>query len=605
MFSNSKYKLKDLWKIPVVGFLSVAGFLSSCSSEDLDPGSNRPLAGKVNLEISLSLPVSSRSYTTGEGGSDAGREDGTLKESTINTLNLYLCEVDATDDKPDNDKLCYSFYGLNEVEVATETKNNFTYYKNTVKFDVDPDLFAKSVANKKLRLYFVANGSIDGAFNPSESTFSFNSLSANGLGVFGTEGLTVPLVNLDGSAILDFTGKDEAAVMEILASAEENTLNLNEGLSGKLTGTGDIELERAVARIDYKDRDRTEKGSSTGFLDASGMPFESHLYPLGLSGLYLKVMEMKVINVSKQSYTFRHSSSGTDKEGDNGTGVSLFGYENGNGTSQNPYTWIADNDWTTKATTTGSPSAGYFLNQPVLDNGKWDFGDDWTNVPILTAQTDNFDNYLDKQYHCWRYVSENTLPSVESMINGLSTGVIFKVMLCNVNGKPITENQLLWDSNENVAPTPWNGKVSVVKDAQGDIKISYGNTSTTLEKRGKSSFANFRNTRIQIEPEPDPNLPVTQPDPDPYPLDDESDEVYCLNYFYWIRHNDASNNINVTDPMEFSVVRNNVYKLQITKFNLLPKDYDPEAPDEEIKDTFEIHVSVNPWWYYKITLSGW
>ena len=42
---------------------------------------------------------------------------------------------------------------------------------------------------------------------------------------------------------------------------------------------------------------------------------------------------------------------------------------------------------------------------------------------------------------------------------------------------------------------------------------------------------------------------------------------YCY-YYYWNRHND--NNLNgIMGPMEFDVVRNNVYKLSVDKINRL------------------------------------
>ena len=77
---------------------------------------------------------------------------------------------------------------------------------------------------------------------------------------------------------------------------------------------------------------------------------------------------------------------------------------------------------------------------------------------------------------------------------------------------------------------------------------------------------------------------------------------YCY-YFYWNRHND--NGIpGVMRPMEFSVVRNNVYKLAVTKINLLghPTDpsNDPTPPtphtDDETSEVYmKVDVEVIPW----------
>lgn len=77
---------------------------------------------------------------------------------------------------------------------------------------------------------------------------------------------------------------------------------------------------------------------------------------------------------------------------------------------------------------------------------------------------------------------------------------------------------------------------------------------------------------------------------------------YCY-YFYWNRHND--NGISgVMAPMEFAVVRNNVYKLAVTKINQLghPTDpsNDPTPPephdDDETSEVYmKVEVEVLPW----------
>ena len=57
-------------------------------------------------------------------------------------------------------------------------------------------------------------------------------------------------------------------------------------------------------------------------------------------------------------------------------------------------------------------------------------------------------------------------------------------------------------------------------------------------------------------------------------------------------------------PMEFAVVRNNVYKLAVTKINQLghpritendPDPVDPETPDEKGEVYISVSVEVLPW----------
>ena len=86
--------------------------------------------------------------------------------------------------------------------------------------------------------------------------------------------------------------------------------------------------------------------------------------------------------------------------------------------------------------------------------------------------------------------------------------------------------------------------------------------------------------------------------------EDEQDGwgYYCY-YFYWNRHN-TNENPSVIGPMEFAVVRNNVYKLAVTGISRLghprlsendPDPVDPEDPDEKGEVYISVDVEVLPW----------
>ena len=89
---------------------------------------------------------------------------------------------------------------------------------------------------------------------------------------------------------------------------------------------------------------------------------------------------------------------------------------------------------------------------------------------------------------------------------------------------------------------------------------------------------------------------------------DEDDKVenkgcyYCY-YYYWNRHNDNGKPSEM-GPMEFAVVRNNVYKLAVTNISKLghprisendPDPVDPEDPDESGDVYLKLSVEVLPW----------
>lgn len=78
---------------------------------------------------------------------------------------------------------------------------------------------------------------------------------------------------------------------------------------------------------------------------------------------------------------------------------------------------------------------------------------------------------------------------------------------------------------------------------------------------------------------------------------------YFVYYYYWNRHNDNLNN-GVMGPMEFAVVRNNVYKLAVTDIKKLghPRltENDPErpiggTPDEKEDVYITVTAEVLPW----------
>ncbi len=77
---------------------------------------------------------------------------------------------------------------------------------------------------------------------------------------------------------------------------------------------------------------------------------------------------------------------------------------------------------------------------------------------------------------------------------------------------------------------------------------------------------------------------------------------YCY-YYYWNRHND-NGNPGKMGPMEFAVVRNNVYKLAVTKIKALghprisendPDKPTPNTPDEETELYIDVECEVVPW----------
>lgn len=84
--------------------------------------------------------------------------------------------------------------------------------------------------------------------------------------------------------------------------------------------------------------------------------------------------------------------------------------------------------------------------------------------------------------------------------------------------------------------------------------------------------------------------------------DDGVPGYYCY-YYYWNRHND-NETAGVMGPMEFAVVRNNVYKLSVDKISRLghpripgndPDKPTPGTPDESDEIYLDVTVDIVPW----------
>jgi len=65
----------------------------------------------------------------------------------------------------------------------------------------------------------------------------------------------------------------------------------------------------------------------------------------------------------------------------------------------------------------------------------------------------------------------------------------------------------------------------------------------------------------------------------------------CCYYVYWIRHADGENT-NVISPMEYAIVRNNIYQLYVNSISQLGTP-EPDSNVEEINT--EVHFQVKPW----------
>lgn len=524
------------------------------------------------FNLQFTLPSSLDNEPTGNFVNKELLDPGNDRESEINSVTIYFCEA-VNENDPGKDEYLISFTASKEnIESCPEYGKENPQYKSFVKIKIDyPDIFFEKIAHKKLRLYIIGNFPKISDFNTNTSKLIFTEDIFKGL-VDCDHNEFLPIVNENASSILDLSGLSSKDIKALFVESEGNEINLNQGVKDKLIGIGEVKLERAVARIDFKDRERNHLMEWEN-QDLENLPESTLVYPLGDTGLFLKVIGLNLVNVSKESYCFRHVSSGNEVNG--GEDICLFDRNSIN--RETNYLWVADSDWDLKKNYSGELKTDYFYNQPLWNGEKWVVNEDFTDALKLISRSDNFDHYEDKTYHRWRYVTENTLPSTSKMLEGLTSGIIFKTMLCDSEGKNLNENQLL--------TLDWK-ELSIIRDNDLTLYLNYKGRKARVEK------GNYDWGKEESE-----GLPLDIKDPE---------ERFFLNYFYWIRHNDISKSVEITDPMEFGIVRNSVYKMCIMRFTGLPRIYDPNDSDEETgtseKDVV-VNIIVTPWNYHKLEIN--
>ena len=270
------------------------------------------------------------------------------------------------------------------------------------------------------------------------------------------------------------------------------------------------------------------------------------------------------------------------------------------------------------------------------EGGNWDI-DATARSQWYTSQISKVVKNKGKGYHTWRYVTENTIPGIELQQNGISTGIVFKGQImatdkasrklkdaiANAKGNP-AKDPILY-SYANTLYVTWEEvreKAFLTEENSRFYKAVFGNEkkkkNITIKSNGQTAVystdktspdylwqkwheqnigneafqANFRKAAQKAQ------FTLYQSNTDDY----DAAGYYCY-YFCWNRHND-NNDDTVTGPMEFAIVRNNIYKLSVTGINRLghprisendPAPITPDTPDEKNSHYLTLSVEVTPW----------
>ena len=490
-------KIKNLLILGLV----LLGF-TYCSSDDVldgpTPGSDET-ADNLKMEIAIKMPTGANTRTTSPA---TGVEAGTTEENKPNSVLIVLV---------DTDKKIAGTYSSTDTDGSHSGATFFTTAQFKVsgladgnKFDVYAFVNPyEGLVNKYSAINKPAFDK-DAHFNKTEKT-----------GIKTVTGL-IDAVTKSGETRNNFFMSNADEVQTVTVEATH--------IQGAPLKVG-INVQRAVARMDYVDKDKEGENPKTYTILNSAT--------IGENNVSVTFVEFKPMNVSKSFFDLKRVNA----DGKTGTPATIGGAE----TAEN---YVVDTDWAAKA------------------------GDAWGDLfhsTFETAETDDVEkNYVsmtDAETSKF-YVTENTLPADQNNKKGIATAVVFKGYL-NFDDSYITGE--VGSKNDDYVYV-WNNKFyGSFDNLPAGIQAIVGDLETPAEKAAdlaKAGVTGYKNESASGET-----------------------AKYPIYYVYYNVHNqlaeaDASN----VGPMEFGVVRNNIYKLTINNLSKFghpndPEDNDPKNPD--------------------------
>ena len=393
----------------ILSLIFLPALLVACSEDKIEE-QNIIDPDKFLISLNLSLPSSgssSRAETKEDGSSSENTVEASDKEKIINNAVLYFYNG--------NEHLL-TLYATKYEPLENNTQEAYTITAVATKEQM---LY---LLGQSLNLYVIANYDLisPNGVNPIENTFTVPDL-VSPIGEYGEGGQILPMSNASKYEV-DFTdidGTTDDEKIEKLGKiiSDDNTLNLSDETEKKdeesnllFKGKGALDLERMVARIDFKNIK------------------DNYTYTIGQSDINVSLAWMHIFNVNKESYLFRHASKGNNTA----AGEALQLLEPEKGDEADSYNWITVPDFGLKKS---KAEVSYLCPQSSIFTSE---GKGYVSPASLC-------NEDKEQYHPWIYVTENTLPSTDFMkskedLNKYATGIAFKVRILGADGEPLTQN---------------------------------------------------------------------------------------------------------------------------------------------------------------------
>lgn len=555
--------------------------MSSCSSDEpaVGGGETPDAQDGFYATVSFKLPTAG-SRATGPNGTEEGKDF----ENNIGSILVILAEQDKNATTYSDANYTYVSYAYTDApRLAGGTASSATK-KYTINFDDKESLFKYAGTTPTGEISETHSGNEVAVFvycNPSETLVNF----AKGLAAADTKTFTDQMLNAAADVKLSWTNNSFLMTSvgvhtKALPSQEDLKTYNTENNAFPLTATGEaIDVMRTAVRFDFKDG----SPETTDVLTYEIKDINDESKVQGT----VTLTEAALFNVRDQFYYLPRLA-----DPDYGTLTLCPGFTN-----------IENGHMVSPAANRTYSEAITFGNDP-LDPSKVD-GLDWatlTNVLGLTEDTDGpwthpgdeeGSTKLREGYHIWRYATENTFAwnqdkvevatGTERYSRDETTGVVFKAEI-NVadkdkveKGKPMFLYQgVIYPSAKEVyaAATEYPG-TGLANAFEKVFKVTGEGETATVELNSEV----VGDDDLEAE-----GFTIYRPD--------AAGKYYCY-YYYFNKHNDNTN-LAETTPFEFATVRNNVYKLSVTKINQFATFFPPKTV-EDWNVFFTLNVEVRPW----------
>ncbi len=620
----------------------------------------------VYMNVNLQLPASpgTRSVTGEEGGTESGTETGQDYENRVSSLLLVLAEKDYTYIAHGlagalavkNDGLVSATAAITQTALASYYDKKTGNNRGASLPQGAEKIYVFAYCNPPKDLLDVFDKRDEN--NPTAWMDAFcevvgKNYEAGDDEIGATDG-TNRSIWAKGNFLMSSA---EIVEVEIPHTFDEWLVKYAE-INSPLEFTKVVPVERSVARFDFKDGSPANTLPNTYIIDKV----------IGQSGgaLRVQLVRMALVNMSKNFYYLRRISNhpngygepvicGVEKRNNHVVDVDAA--------KKHKYSDIKGQ--TPDELELGKYFNFLLFNgDGTIDEGSRYYWNNWNINAVLGNDGDvlgegnnwtGADGATDKSgYHIWRYVTENTVSNDEYQANAVSTGIVFKgKLLINENDESVNETLRMAVNGKYKVPDNLKGKVYVYSVDGVDYPILYQYMGSLFvgwnnqvkgyseEKPGSAIYAavhdkveegksadelyqelvaianDENSSKVAVETalgkfrkaatKQGFTLYQASDDTQDYNPDQQKEETYgpgyYFYYYYWNRHNNNGRN-GVMGPMEFAVVRNNVYKLSVTEIHSLghprisdndPEKPTPDTPDEVGKLYFTVDVKVLPW----------